>query len=578
MLLRDNQPHIIREILFPCAAAIRIHHVMEALKTPVLPDGSATLRGGPAGSPSSQPRIDFEREPGAASGPLPRAYRRRTPETTALYTIVRDNLETFLDDARMRHESGAGYPKFIEREFRRYLDCGILPKGFARLRCPSCGLERLVAFSCKGRLCPSCWARKAADTAAHLVDRVLPEAPYRQWVLTFPWEVRFLLAMDRKFLSEMLRVFLRTLFAWQRLRGRQTGIPDGQPGAVTFIQRFGGILNLNPHFHSLLLDGLFVQGTGEQLVFRPLPPPTDEDIQRLTERLAERLGALARRRMEQAELDPPWDQDDDAHVLASNAEALRTPGPRLQLDLGTPSSENRKPLCAKMEGFSLHAARTVAANDREGLERLCRYGLRSPLSQERLSVDSDGQVRYQLRRPWFDGRTEIVLEPLTFLRRLAALIPAPYTNMVRYHGIFANRSRDRFRIPLPPSVELPESPPEAGSSASEDVEDIAADHTASSSVRPRRLGWAQLLRRVLDVDALTCPKCAISMTVIAFLTDPPVLKRILDHLGLPSSPPPIATARSPLDEAGLFADEPPDDTGDDWSYREEGSEIARAPP
>jgi hypothetical protein len=58
----------------------------------------------------------------------------------------------------------------------------------------------------------------------------------------------------------------------------------------------------------------------------------------------------------------------------------------------------------------------------------------------------------------------------------------------------------------------------------------------------------------------------------------PVLKRILDHLSLPSSPPTVAPARSPLDEAGLFADEPPDDNGDDWTYQEEGSQIARAPP
>ena len=99
-----------------------------------------------------------------------------------------------------------------------------------------------------------------------------------------------------------------------------------------------------------------------------------------------------------------------------------------------------------------------------------------------------------------------------------------------------------------------------------------------SPIRSRRLGWAQLLRRVLHIDALTCPECATSMTVIAFLTDPPVLRRILDHLGLPSSPPPLAPARSPLDEVGLFSDEEPDDTGDDWTYPEEGSQIARAPP
>ena len=540
---------------------------MEAPQTPARPEVSVIFRVRATDSPSPRlPSVDFEREPGAASSPLPKTYQRRTPETTALYAIVRDNLETFLDDASARHESGAGYPLFVEQEFRRYLGCGILARGFARLRCPSCGFERLVAFSCKGRLCPSCWARKAADTAAHLVDRVLPEAQYRQWVLTFPWEIRFLLAMDRKFLSEMLRVFLRTIFSWQRLRGRRAGIPDGQPGAVTFIQRFGGILNLNPHFHSLLLDGLFVQGPDEQLVFKPLPPPTDEDIQQLTERLAERLGALARRRMEQAEIDPPWDQDDDAHLLASNAEALRTPGTRLQLDLGAPSSENRKPLCAKVDGFSLHAARTVEARDRQGLERLCRYGLRSPLSLERLSVDPDGQVHYQLSKPWFDGRTEIVLDPIAFMRRLAALIPSPYTNLIRYHGLFANRSRFRDKLPPAPTAEEKKAP-------------LLDDSGAPPAKRPRRLPWASLMRRVLDIDVLTCPKCAASMVIIAFITDPSVLTRILDYLKLPSTPPPLAPARSRLDEQDLFADE----KSAEPVYREDpgpddGMYSARAPP
>jgi len=311
-----------------------------------------------------------------------------------------------------------------------------------------------------------------------------------------------------------------------------------------------------------------------------LPPPTDDDVESLTVRLAERLGALARRRMEQAELDPPWDQDDDAHMLASNAEALRMPGPRQQLDLGIPSSESRKPLCAKVDGFSLHAARTVKADDREGLERLCRYGLRSPLSMERLSVDPDGQVRYQLSKPWFDGRTEIVFDPIAFLRRLAALIPAPYTNLVRYYGIFANRSRFRESLPPPPSIEDDRQmlPDEESKSEVEDATD-GGQHDSPPSKRPRRLAWAQLMRRVLDIDVLTCPKCAASMVIIAFITDPSVLTRILDHLKLPSTSPPLAPARSPLDEQDLFADkgiaEPVyrEDPGPD-----DGMPTARAPP
>ena len=336
---------------------------------------------------------------------------------------------------------------------------------------------------------------------------------------------------------------------------------------------------LNPHFHSLHPDGLFVPGAGGGLTFAPLPPPTDEDVEYLATRLAERLGALAQRRMAQAQEQPPWDPDDDAPVLAANADAIHLPGPRLLPSIEAPPSENSKPLCAKVGGFSLHAARTVEASDREGLERLCRYGLRSPLSLERLSFDPDDQVRYRLRKPWIDGRTEIVLEPIAFLRRLAALIPAPYTNLVRYHGVFANRSRDRFRLPLPPSDETANAPlPDAGSLDPEDGEEAAGVESAMPTVRARRLGWAQLLRRVLQVDALTCPECATAMTIIAFLTDPPVLSRILDHLGLPSSPPPLAPARSPLDEVWLFADEDSGDYDDGWFDHESREGNARSPP
>ena len=188
------------------------------------------------------PRINYEREPGAASAPLRARYRRRQPEKTVLHTVVREHLETFLEEARER--DGDGYPAFVEREFRRYLDCGLLPRGFARVRCPECGFERLVAFSCKGRLCPSCVGRRMADIAAYLVDDLLPEAPYRQWVLSFPWILRFRLAVDRPLFAKLLGAYLRTVFAWQRRRGRALGIRDGQTGAVTFVQRFGGALNL----------------------------------------------------------------------------------------------------------------------------------------------------------------------------------------------------------------------------------------------------------------------------------------------------------------------------------------------
>ena len=80
----------------------------------------------------------------AVAPSLPGTYRRREPEHTALHTVVREHLERFLEEARSRGEDG--YPPFIEREFRRYLDCGLLCHGFARVRCEACGEEILVAF------------------------------------------------------------------------------------------------------------------------------------------------------------------------------------------------------------------------------------------------------------------------------------------------------------------------------------------------------------------------------------------------------------------------------------------------
>jgi hypothetical protein len=122
------------------------------------------------------------------------ADRRRQPENTPLYQIVQEHLETFLAQARDRSGHGFGYPRYVEQAFSRYIDCGILVRGFARCRCPDCGDEFLVAFSCKWRgLCPSCATRRMHDMATRLVDEILPRAPYRQWAISAPWSCRMAL-------------------------------------------------------------------------------------------------------------------------------------------------------------------------------------------------------------------------------------------------------------------------------------------------------------------------------------------------------------------------------------------------
>jgi hypothetical protein len=85
----------------------------------------------------------------------------------------------------------------------------------------------------------------------------------------------------------------------------------------------------------------------------------------------------------------------------------------------------RQPLCADIDGFSLHAAVRIEAHERKRLERLCRYITRPALSDERIRVNAAGQVQLELKTPWRDGTTHLVLSPLEFMQRLAALVPRP---------------------------------------------------------------------------------------------------------------------------------------------------------
>jgi Transposase zinc-binding domain len=89
--------------------------------------------------------------------------------------------QSFLAHARENYDGGL--PRYVEQELRSFLKCGVFSEGFTRARCDACGHDLLVAFSCHGRsICPSCCGRRMANGAAHLVDRVLPDVPVRQYV------------------------------------------------------------------------------------------------------------------------------------------------------------------------------------------------------------------------------------------------------------------------------------------------------------------------------------------------------------------------------------------------------------
>jgi putative transposase/transposase-like zinc-binding protein len=369
-------------------------------------------------------------------------------------------------------------------------------------------------LSCKNRgVCPSCTSRRMSDTAAHLVDRVLPVAPYRQWVLTFPHPLRFRLARKPALQTAVLAIFLAAVFAWQRRAARKAGV-RGRCGAITFVQRFGSLLNLNLHFHSIVPDGVLVPAGEGSWSVHPTFVPNDAELLAILGRVIRRVTRLVA---------DPADGDEEPDVLAKlQAEALKLPlASDADHEVATPRH------CVHAGGFSLHAGRHVAAADRRALEALCRYAARPPFAQSRLSRSPTGQVVYHLKRPLRDGRRQLVLAPLDFLRRLAALVPPPRSHLVRYSGVFAPGSSCRQDI-------IPAAPTDTEPSG------LPSDPKA---VRPRRLPWAQLLKRVLNIDVLAC-SCGNRREIIAFVTDPAVINKILRHLHLPTAPPPLLPARA----------------------------------
>ncbi len=149
-----------------------------------------------------------------------------------LYRCVQQHLETWLAQRRDGHHDEWSVPDHVEREFRRYLEGGILAHGVARARCGNCGHGFLIALSCKGRgVCPSCNSRRMVATAAHLTDHVLPPLPVRQWVLAVPERLRYFLQRDADLQGAALRLFLRAVEQCLRAHSPGSG-PAAGLGAV----------------------------------------------------------------------------------------------------------------------------------------------------------------------------------------------------------------------------------------------------------------------------------------------------------------------------------------------------------
>ena len=174
--------------------------------------------------------------------------------------------------------------------------------------------------------------------------------------------------------------------------------------------------------------------------------------------------------------------------------------------------------------FSLRAGVRCGEHPRKRLERLCRYITRPAIANERLTRDGAGNVVLQLKSPWRDGTTHVVMSPLDFMQRLAALVPRPRPHLIRFQGVLAPNAGLRAAI-MPGSAQKPS--------------EHAGEHAHASA----RMGWARLLKRVFDIDLEHCPECGGKLKIIAAIEEPALIERILTHLGLSAQPPPRTPAR-----------------------------------
>jgi hypothetical protein len=207
------------------------------------------------------------------------------------------------------------------------------------------------------------------------------------------------------------------------------------------------------------------------------------------------------------------------------------------------------PRRAHLEGFDLYLSLPVPVDDRARLEQLCRYLLRPPVAQDRLSLTADGRVLVALKSAWADGTSHLLFEPLELLEKLAALIPRPRINLVLYHGVLAPHSRWRARAVAYQSPGLPLGTPPADSAAPG-----VSEPQGEAPGTPRSWTWADLMRRAFELEVLACPRCGSRMRVIATIEDPRVIRQILAHLGLPTEGP--QPRPPPARAADLFSDIP----------------------
>ena len=426
-----------------------------------------------------------------------RFYNPRNPEKSSFYKLVERYFDEFEKVYSQQYEKQYGFwRKIIRSSVDKFLKCGDLKEGFARVKCKKCGEEMFVAFSCRQRCsCPSCHQKRTLVLAYHLNEDVLADVSHRQFVFTIPKRLRIYFRYDRKLLGKLSKA------AWETVRDvfcEEVACEDVYPAMIVGIQTFGDLINFHPHIHAIVPEGVFLE-SGKFINVSRIDPKCFFE---------------------------KWENKVFDFLLKED---------KISQDI----IDNMKKW--EHSGFSVDNSAYVDKEDKRGMQRLIEYIARCPFSLARIvKFTEEGNVVYRAGKssclpfPILGNeklkagarRNFEVFKPLDFLAEVTQHIPNKGEHQLRYYGYYSNKQRG-VRNRKAENGELPKE----------------------QKIKKRcSLTWAMLIKMVYEIDPLKCPKCGEDMVIVSFIEkhQTEVIEKILKHCNLwrepiPRPPPKITS-------------------------------------
>ena len=324
------------------------------------------------------------------------SYQPRSPHNTAFHRLVEDNFEKLelIWDSKYQRMYGYWRPHVLD-VMQKYLDCGDPHLGFARagrslcsllayasyVKCSNCNTEYLLPFSCKCRgFCPSCHQRRVMEFGEYLHEEILLDVPHRQWVFTIPKRLRPYFMHNRKLLAKLSRCAWQVLSDYLKTSVAVDVTDESiKPACVIAVQTFGELVNFNPHLHIIASNGCFPNnGT----FIEGISPNADD-------------------------------------LLVPFAKAVFK---MLKKEKVISLAVINNMATWQHSGFNIHCGSPVSFSDADAMERLARYIVRAPISQERLKYIPNNMSEHGIGKAVYEGKTTYRVETFSAVDFLARLV------------------------------------------------------------------------------------------------------------------------------------------------------------